>query len=264
MHIDGVTVCLDYSDFLAETLPLNIRQCDRFVVVTAPEDLATQRVCDFYNVDVVLTDVFQSRWGEFHKAKGINAGLDWLAADAGFAGWVLHLDADIVLAPRTKTLLDHANLPKDVLHGADRVSVPNAQAWAAFKALPVSQHDGYHVSLEPFKVMPRFNAWHLGGYAPPGYFQLWHPHTTGVTRYPDEHSNGDKTDVLHCAQWERARRALLPEVYVYHLESEPAEQGTNWGGRVTKRFGAEPSHPESRRHRHQPHHHHHHRPYERG
>ena len=264
MHIDGVTVCLDYSDFLAETLPLNIRQCDRFVVVTAPEDLATQRVCDFYNVDVVLTDVFQSRWGECHKAKGINAGLDWLAADAGFAGWVLHLDADIVLAPRTKTLLDHANLPKDVLHGADRVSVPNAQAWAAFKALPVSQHDGYHVSLEPFKVMPRFNAWHLGGYAPPGYFQLWHPHTTGVTRYPDEHSNGDKTDVLHCAQWERARRALLPEVYVYHLESEPAEQGTNWGGRVTKRFGAEPSHPESRRHRHQPHHHHHHRPYERG
>ena len=46
------------------------------------------------------------------------------------------------------------------------------------------------------KVMPRFNAWHMGGYAPPGFLQLWHPHASGVTTYPEDHNGGDRTDVI--------------------------------------------------------------------
>jgi hypothetical protein len=233
MNLEIVTVCVNMADFLTETLPMNIRQCDRMVVVTSPEDYETQRVCEFWDVDVVLTDAFQNRWGEFHKAKGINAGLRQLSMN----GWVLHLDADCALPPRARVLLDRGNPDRHFIFGADRMRVPSYEAWRTHQAMPTIQHDGYHVRFDEFKIMPRFNAWHLNGYAPPGYFQLWHPIVSGVRTYPDEHYNGDKTDILHAAQWPPDRRALWPTFAVYHLEAEWAELGTNWGGRKTMRFG---------------------------
>lgn len=76
-----------------------------------------------------------------------------------------------------------------------------------------------------------------------------------------DHTEADRTDVLFAAQWPRAKRALLPEVAVYHLESEPADQGTNWGGRRTARFGVEPDQDRPvKRHHHIPFRHHHDRP----
>jgi hypothetical protein len=255
VNLEAVVVSVDYSDFLTETLPTILRQVDRMVVVTAPEDVETQRVCDAYDCEVVLTDVIRSRWGEFAKAKGINAGLEFLKCD----GWVLHIDADIALPSRTRVLLDHAELDRSVLHGADRLKVPSYDSWRAHQAMPAIQQDGYHVRLDAFQVMPRFNAWHIGGYAPVGYFQLWHPGVSGVSAYPDDHTEADRTDVLFASQWDRAHRALLPELAVYHLESEPAAQGTNWGGRQTMRFGPPPAFPPNRwQHRRDRHHKHHH------
>jgi hypothetical protein len=262
VNLEGVICCVDYSDFLAESLPLNLRHFDRLIVVTAPEDVKTQQICDAHDTEVVLTDAFRSRWGEMHKAKGINAGLEHLRLD----GWVLHLDADIVLPPRARVLMDRAGLDRSMLHGADRMTVQGYEAWRAHQAMPPLQADGYHVRLNSFPMMPRFNAWHLNGYAPPGYFQLWHPQVSGIRRYPDEHTEADRTDVLFAAQWERAKRALLPELAVFHLESEPSVQGTNWGGRKTRRWGPEPwYHPEPwhrwHRYPHHRHHEHHHEPY---
>ena len=125
--------------------------------------------------------------------------------------------------------------------------------------MPSIQQDGYHVRLDAFDIMPRFNAWHIRGWAPVGYFQLWHPWKTGISSYPDDHSEADRTDVLFAQQWPRSKRALIPELAVYHLESEPAVQGTNWGGRTTVRFGPEiaaAQQPHRHRHRHHRHHHH--------
>jgi hypothetical protein len=252
MLLEAVSTCVNYSDFLAESLPLNRPLFDRYVVVTAPEDKATQQVCDAYDVEVVLTDEFRTRYGEMHKSKGINAGLHFLKRD----GWVVHLDADIVLPTKTRVLLNHAELDRSMVYGADRLKVPGFQAWRTHQAMPYIQHDGYHVRLGAFEMMPRFNAWHIGGYSPCGYFQLWHPSASGVQVYPADHSEADRTDVLFGQQWPRAKRSLIPELAVYHLESEPAAQGANWGGRVTCRWGPDPWwSPDPWRHHH--HHKHH-------
>jgi hypothetical protein len=265
MNLEAVTTCVQCADFLAATLPLNRPQFDRYVVVTSPEDSATQQVCDFWDVEVVKTDAFGSRWGEWRKALGINAGLQQLGIGAGAIytpkspGWILHLDADIALPPRARTMLDRADLDRTVLYGADRLRVPSYEAWQDHLSMPHVQTDGYHVRMDPrFEVMPRFNAWHINGYAPPGYFQLWHPQASGIKEYPGDHNGGDKTDVLFTQQWPRAKRSLLGEFAVYHLDSGINVQGANWGGRVTERFGPQPSRePNDYPHRHHHHHKHH-------
>jgi hypothetical protein len=72
--LEAVIVCDQYSDFLRCTLPHNKTLFDRIVVVTSPEDRATQKICEFYHVECVKTDALQSRctlgkilqrlWGE--------------------------------------------------------------------------------------------------------------------------------------------------------------------------------------------------------
>jgi len=49
MRIEAVVVCVNYSDFLAATLPKNIELVDRLVVVSHYEDRATHRLCDKYS-----------------------------------------------------------------------------------------------------------------------------------------------------------------------------------------------------------------------
>jgi hypothetical protein len=83
------------------------------------------------------------------------------------------------------------------------------------------------------------------GWAPVGFFQLWHgSHTLAWTfpkrRYPETHGNAARTDVQFALQWDRRHRILLPEVVVFHLESEASEMGKNWNGRKSRLFGSVP------------------------
>ena len=257
MILEGLTVSVDFADLLAETLPLNLKHFDDFVVVTSPEDRETQRIARYYGARLVLTDKFRTRWNEMHKAAGINMGLQNLKLNE----WVAHLDADMVLPPQTRHLIERANLDPQKLYGCDRFVVPGHDAWRAHQAMPALQQDNYHVHLDIFPLAPRFSGARMGGYAPPGFFQLWNPGESNVRKYPEEHTTAAKTDVLHTAQWWRRSREMLPEFVAYHLETEPALQGADWGGRTTKRWGAEPdwsSHHHPRHHRPPPHHHHHH------
>lgn len=231
--LEGVIVCVNYDDFLAATLPLNKPHFDRLVVVTSPEDIATQKLCEFYHVECVVTDKLRSVDGKFCKGAGINAGLARLALD----GWALHLDADVVLPPQTRRLLERANLRQSMLYGCDRFIVPNRKAWDRFCQAPVIQHElDVYIHLNAFLVGTRFMHPQMNGYIPIGFFQLWNPRGSMVRRYPEGHTAANREDMLFANQWARARRGFLPEIVVYHLESEPAPQGANWEGRTTARF----------------------------
>ena len=73
------------------------------------------------------------------------------------------------------------------------------------------------------------------GYCPIGYFQLWH--SSHGKQYPVVSGSAEHSDVVFALQWTRQKRELLPELFVYHLESERADMGANWKGRKTKPFG---------------------------
>jgi hypothetical protein len=235
VKIEAVTTCVNYADILAHTLPMNYHQFDKFVVVTAPEDKKTAQVCTHYTgVQCVKTDVFKSRWeGEFHKGSGINEGLKVLDKDA----WILHLDSDIVLPPNFRKVLETADLDTTMIYGADRAEFKNYEAWHKFYGEPEPHTQGVmvHVTHHGQRIGTRVSFASQGGYTPIGFFQLWHA-DSGILKYPQGHSTAAREDTLFPWQWPRKKRALIPEIVVYHLESENAEMAVNWRGRTTKPF----------------------------
>lgn len=231
MRIEAVIVCKDYGDFLEETLPRNLQGLDGVSVVTHPEDKRTKTLCNKLGVSCIETEVMHHGGDAFNKGRAINLGLAHLRHD----GWLLHLDADILLPDRFRNSLSQAGLNPKNIYGADRLNIKNYENWKNHKnkRRPQWQHGCLVIPNEEFPMGVRLVHGHYG-YCPIGYFQLWH--STAKKRYPIAQGSAEHTDVLFSVQWPRENRVLLPEFFVYHLESEAAPMGKNWGGRKTKQF----------------------------
>jgi hypothetical protein len=234
LFLEGVIVCKDYSDFLEQSLPMNLSYFDRLVVVTHPNDKRTQQVCAKFSVDCVTTEAMHEHGDAFNKGRAINIGLGHLRG----LDWILHLDADVVLPHRFRDLLVRAQLQREKLYGADRVNIFGWNAWQKFKqsGMLVPYHKDRYFVHPPDDLGARI-VHDEHGYCPIGYFQLWH--TSQHKKYPIHTGTAEHSDVLFAIQWSRANRVLLPEVVVYHLDSMfgPSPMGQNWGGRKSPIFG---------------------------
>lgn len=242
MRIEAVIVCKNYSDFLAHSLPENIQYLDRCVVVTHPDDKDTQTLCDKFGVDYVPTTVMHDNGDSFNKGRAINLGLQHLKND----DWLLHLDADVILPHKFRHMLEHAKLNKKYIYGADRLNTKNYENWAAHKHKTIPQHQWRYMVTPPSEFPVGSRLLHQEyGYCPIGYFQLWHSSTR--RKYPVFCGSAEHSDVIFAVQWPREERILLPELFVYHLESEQGPMGQNWHGRKSKPFGQQHHHkkPES-------------------
>lgn len=233
IKLEGVIVCVDYSDFLAWTLPFNRDRFDNLIVVTTPGDTKTQGLCSHYHVRCVTTDVFHAGGRAFNKAAGINVGLRTFKAD----GWVIHMDADILLPPRAKEMIERSQPRTDTIYGIDRMNCPDFESAMKFFANPEEQY--YK------QAFLQFNAFEMGsrlireqGYVPIGFFQMWHPQGSGIKLYSEVHDDhNNHSDVTHAEQWPRNRRGFIPEIVGVHLQSENDGRGNNWRGRKSKPFG---------------------------
>jgi hypothetical protein len=248
MRIEAVTTCVNYADFLAWSLLFNRAHFDKWVIVTSEQDERTRALCEYHDIECVATDEFFAYDRAFAKAQGINAGLARLKLDS----WVVHIDADIILPPRTRKILERLDLQGDSIYGIDRLCCYDFADWIKFVQQPELQH--------PRQLFVRANHFPLGprlakiGYAPPGqdgylpigFFQLWHPRASKVRTYPD-HDPADggrrlgaanRGDTMLAEKWPRKRRHLIPEIVAVHLESQvPQAKGANWRGRTTRGFG---------------------------
>lgn len=232
MRIEAVIVCVDYADFLEHTLPENLNHLDHVVVVTTPEDRATQALCNRLGVTCVDTKEFFIDGAKFNKARGINLGF----SHCRYREWVVQLDADVLLPHRFRPMLDHAKLDESCIYGADRVNVLGFEEFQQKRErLRDPQHTYKYLVNAPETLSRGSRLIHNEyGYCPIGFFQLFH--TSSGRKYPIFQGSAEHGDVLFAVQWERAKRILLPELFVYHLESERAPMGSNWSGRKTKPF----------------------------
>lgn len=249
MILEAVTVCYNYSDFLEHTLPENLQHVDRMVVVTHPSDQKTKDLCQRYGVDCIETEVFHDGGDKLNKGRAINLGLSHLKHD----GWLLHLDADILLPHRFRNMVAHAGIQEGNIYGADRLNCKSYDHWEKHKHKISPQHQWRYMVTPPEEFPIGSRLLHQEyGYCPIGYFQLWH--SRDKRRYPIHTGSAEHSDVLFAVQWSRNQRLLLPELFCFHLESERGF-GMNWQGRKSKPFG--PCHP---KHHHQ-HSHHEPKPY---
>lgn len=239
-RVEAVIVCRDYGDFLAETLPMNLDHIDRVVVVTSVEDSLTRAICRHWSVECVTTDVFTEKGDCFNKGAAINVGL----ASLRQKGWLLHMDADIVLPLRFKNMLDKSALQEHCLYGCERACVQGWLAWQKIKATWWTEPqyaEKYFVTTPPQAPISPNIVHKDRGFTPIGFFQFWHSKYSqwNEIRYPETESNAENMDVQFAIKWPRKDRILLPTVPVFHLESEAGPMGVNWNGRKSKPFGPE-------------------------
>lgn len=238
LFLEAVTVCVNYADFLAETILTNQHLFDNWIIVTSPDDYGTLDLCRKHNLECVRTTDFKRNGGQFNKGMAVERGLGMLAHE----GWLLHIDADIALPRDLRPSLDDAELREDCIYGADRLMIPDWAEWQKFKSMGGLYRDWHcMVNGRGYNLGPRWADIRYG-YVPIGYFQLWHQsadHRGGIRlkRYPENHQNAARADVKFALQWDRKNRVLLPEVLVAHLDSGKADVGANWDGRTTPPFG---------------------------
>jgi glycosyltransferase involved in cell wall biosynthesis len=232
MIIEAVIVCKNFSDILAYTLAHTLDLLDRVVVVTHHDDKDTARLCQKLSVDCIKTTIFHEDGDKFNKGRAINLGLSHLR----HSDWLLHIDADIMLPPRFRTMLMMAKLDQRYLYGCDRFNTCTYDKWMKAQEKIYPQY-AYRYLVRPVEELPLgARLVHLEyGYCPIGFFQLWHSSTN--RQYPIICGSAEHSDVLFAVQWERSRRVLLPEFFVYHLQAENAKFGADWKGRQTKTFG---------------------------
>ncbi len=241
MKVECVQVCVNYSDFLAHTLVFNKYNFDKMVVVTSDKDVDTARVCEYYHIECIKTNLFDDG---FNKGKAINLGLSKLDR----SGWVVHLDSDMILPPRTRYLLEIAKLREDTLYGIDRQMCASYEEFAEWMVEPFVNHecDIYLHSHAPFRLGTRLGRLttdpkHYSdlGYCPIGFFQMWHYPTYPDRKYPETFNNGGGSDMCFAYQWPREKRGIIPEIVgAIHLQTDDAKKmGINWTGRKTQRFG---------------------------
>jgi len=242
MYLEGVIVCVNYSDFLSHTLPHNRSQFDNLVVVTDTKDIKTKEVCEYYHVKCLQTDIFYENGNPLNKGAAINYALSQLEQ----RDWVIHLDADIYLPPLTRTILENLPLEKHKIYGADRLMCPSYEEWTQFMNHPSPIQEGWiYIHMNAFPIGVRIAEYmnKNAGWEPLGYFQLWNPKGSKIRTYPTEHEYADRTDVLQSKKFPRQHRELLPEIIVVHLESEGLDtkhMGKNWKGRKTAPFEYQP------------------------
>jgi hypothetical protein len=235
MLVEAVVTCVNHADILAHTLPLNVHQFDKYVVVTAPEDKATQRVARYFGATCVLTDAFRTRWGEFRKGMGVNDGL----AVCKRTDWLCHMDADIALPPVFRNYIENGKLDPLSLYGCDRAEFKSYRQWQQFIGDPQLHTGGQNCFIDlshtGTSIGTRLHFGHAQGWLPLGFLQLWNV-ASGIREYQQGHTDAAREDNEFSMQWPRAKRGFLAEIIAYHLESENSPMGVNWKGRKSKPF----------------------------
>lgn len=217
-RLESVIVSVGYGDYLKHTLPVNKGKLDRLVVVTEADDKDTQAVCAANGVTCVITTRHRSMGAPFNKGSAINDG--WRALKP--RGWLLILDADIVLPPDFRLRLNAMDLDRRNFWCAYRKHVPSYEAWKQYLA-DTGVATAFDVEYRNVCM---------------GFFQLFHvsaPALAGGKVYPENSRTAAYSDVWFLHNWVKPMRARLPDICVLHLDHGP--HGVNWKGRKSPRYG---------------------------
>lgn len=242
----AITVCVDYSDFLAFCIG-NHSLFNDWYIVTSSKDVATQNLCSYYSgtsVHCIVTDAFYENGATFNKWAGYNVALEKAKRKYPKGAWVLFLDADIYLPPITGQVFKSYKFDKRMLYGVDRFNCYGSESWVKYLSQPGYVKEHWLMMLGTFEMGSRIVQYYGGegengmfqGWLPLGFFQL--AHSSAFDWYhPQDSDKADRCDMTFAKLWKREHRVMLPDILPIHLESSSKSvKGANWGGRATPPF----------------------------
>lgn len=207
----ALTVCVEYDDLLAITLPQAAKHFERVCVVSTPGDERTAKVvAGVEGAEVFVTDAFYRRGAAFNKGLAIEEGLDAM----GREGWLVIFDADIVMPAE----MDFDGIQAGNLYCPRRRQLQ--QEWR------------YSEELDWMSLPGVRDVEHAG------FFQLFHADDAALESRPWYgvdwlHAGGCDSDFQ--AKWPQDRKVWLP-FDVLHL----GPVCRNWHGRHTPRLDGRP------------------------
>jgi len=207
--LKAIVACVNFDDFLAITLPRNMKHFDDCLVVTDLDDERTELVVDSVpGARLFRTDAFTRSGKPFNRGFAIEEALDAL----GRSGWILHWDADILLPE-----VFEPELPdKNAIYAMTRRQLPEG-------------------------VMDYGGDWSCWNFFPhgalfSGYFQLFHADAEALRSrpwYPTQFTDAGGSDVEYGTKFPRC---IQLEGSVLHI----CPGWENWCGRVTPRLDGLP------------------------
>ncbi len=196
----AVQVCVDYADVLGHTLTINRPLFDRFIIVTAPHDIATQEICREYDVELVVSERFWQDGAFFNKAAGLNEGLRQADTDL-----VCSVDADTILP---------ASVPHHVACIDDRDSL-----YGMARRIHLTYADYLTQTGEIRATAPGYTI---------GFFQLfWRSSAFFPGTFEESYPTAAHYDIEFMAHWPASRRKHLVDLVASHI----GPRQINWFGR---------------------------------
>lgn len=124
MHLTGLTVCVDYSDFFEEVLKINKTCFDRYVIITSLKDKKTQELCRQNNLECFITDSFYENTCLFNKGLALSLALEQL----NFSGWIVIHDADTAMSFDFRDKIS-SDMDINKIYGGSRKFIPTYKEW---------------------------------------------------------------------------------------------------------------------------------------
>ena len=118
-QIIGITICIDYADFLAQTLPHNRPLFTNYYIVTEERDTSTRELARMYDCNVLFTTKTHEKGAKFNKS-GMMFDAQHVLHRRHTEAWIVNLDADIYLPSDLWKQIDRHGLNKNGIYGLTR------------------------------------------------------------------------------------------------------------------------------------------------
>jgi len=223
-NIHGLSVCVDYCDFLMLTYPKNKEFLASYTVITSTTDYETQNYCNINGIKLFITDVYKDDDSTFNKAKMLNKGLEYIYKHYP-DDWVLSIDADTHIKVSSRI----PKLNKSLMYGAHRMLYTTAESYLN----GIGEAETFIREVQTHPEIPGY-----GPHAMIGYFQLFFKKNIF---YDESCKSAEVCDHKFFFDNYKFNPPVLIEsstfnplnLVCFHL----GEKCRNWNGRVTPKWG---------------------------
>jgi hypothetical protein len=115
----AISVCIDFADYLAYTLPNNRPFFTKYYIITERRDTETIRLAALHDCVVLYTDITKANGSKFNKSGMIHNAQKLIHSNHNMA-WIVILDADIYLPVNLWTHINISDLNKNGIYGISR------------------------------------------------------------------------------------------------------------------------------------------------